>query len=144
LSSTTVVDFYLKRKPEATDRQRINVSRGATIFWGIVLFCLAILTQRGGQNVLELGLSIASVPYGGLLGVFLLGVLTRRTTQTGALIGMALAIGVNLFLYLGPRFGWMHTTVAWTWYVTIGATLTFVVGYLVSLFTPASPESANV
>lgn len=143
LSSTTVVDFYLKRKPEASDRQRIAVSRGATVFWGIVLFALAILTQRGGQRVLELGLSIASVPYGGLLGVFLLGVLTKRATQTGALIGMAVGIAVNLFLYLGPRFGWMTTPVAFTWYVTIGTTLTFVIGYLVSLITPPQ-ETANV
>jgi SSS family solute:Na+ symporter len=145
LSSTTVIDFYLKRRPDATERRRMAVSRAATIFWGVVLFGLAILTQRGGQRVLELGLSIASVPYGGLLGVFLLGVLTKRATQTGALIGMAVGIAVNLFLYLGPRFGWMTTAVAWTWYVTIGTTLTFVVGYLVSLLTPAQRERpANV
>lgn len=137
LSSTTVVDFYLKRKPEASDRQRIAVSRSATIFWGIMLFALAILTQRGGQRVLELGLSIASVPYGGLLGVFLLGVLTKRANQTGALVGIAVGIAVNLFLFLGPRYGWMKTPVAFTWYVTFGTTITFVVGYLVSLLSPA-------
>jgi len=127
LSSTTVVDFYLRRKPEATEKQRMAFSRGATIFWGIVLFSLAILTQRGGQNVLELGLSIASVPYGGLLGVFLLGVLTKRANQTGALIGMACGIAVNLFLYLAPKpqIHLMQTNVAWTWYVTIGTTPDF-------------------
>jgi SSS family solute:Na+ symporter len=143
LSSTTVVDFYLKRKPDATDKQRINISRGATVFWGLVLFSLAILTQRGGQNVLELGLSIASVPYGGLLGVFLLGVLTKRATQTGALIGMAIGIVVNLFLYLGPKYHWISTNVAWTWYVIIGTTLTFGIGYLISLVTPPQ-EPVNV
>jgi Na+/proline symporter len=109
------------------------LSRGATIFWGLVLFGLAIITQFGGQRVLELGLSIASVPYGGLLGVFLLGVLTKRANQTGALIGMACGLLVNLFLFFGPRLHLMTTVVAWTWYVTIGTTLTFVVGYLASI-----------
>ena len=136
LSSTTVVDFYLRKRPDATEKQRMAFSRGATVFWGLVLFGLAILTQRGGQNVLEMGLSIASVPYGGLLGVFLLGVLTKRANQTGALVGMACGLAVNLFLYLGPRLHLMTTVVAWTWYVTIGTTLTFVIGYLVSLLTP--------
>ena len=143
LSSTTVVDFYLKRKPNADDRTRMRISRGATVFWGLILFGLAILTQRGGQSVLELGLSIASVPYGGLLGVFLLGVLTKRANQTGALIGMAIGIVVNLFLYLGPRYHLIQTNVAWTWYVTIGTSLTFVIGYIISLLTGGNlPEKA--
>jgi SSS family transporter len=142
LSSTTVVDFYLRLVPSATDKQRIAVSRMATIVWGVVLFGLAILTQfdRKGR-VLEIGLSIASVPYGGLLGVFLLGVLTKRATQSGAIAGLVAGLAVNLFLWLGPRFGLLHTTVAWTWYVTFGTTITFIVGYLVSLMTPQQEEA---
>jgi Na+/proline symporter len=144
LSSTTVIDFYLRLRPNATDKQRMALSRGATIFWGLVLFALAIATQFGGQRVLELGLSIASVPYGGLLGVFLLGVLTKRANQTGALIGMACGLLVNLFLFFGPRLHLMTTVVAWTWYVTFGTTLTFVVGYVASIFFEKSnkPEES--
>ncbi|MCU1305468.1 MAG: hypothetical protein JWN45_163 [Acidobacteriaceae bacterium] len=144
LSSTTIIDFYLRIRPEATERQRMAMSRAATIVWGLILFGLAIVTQFGGQRVLELGLSIASVPYGGLLGVFLLGVLTKRANQTGALIGMVCGLLVNLFLFFGPRLHLMTTVVAWTWYVTIGTTLTFVVGYLASLIFSDSgdPERA--
>src|SRR5437879_13481444 len=111
-------DVFMRLQPNATDKHLIALSLGATIFWGLILFGLAIATQFGGQRVLELGLSIASVPYGGLLGVFLLGVLTKRANQTGALIGMACGIAVNLFLFLGPRLHWMATQVALTWYVT--------------------------
>jgi len=144
LSSTTVVDFYLRMRPNATEKARVGISRGATIFWGVILFFLAILTQFGGQRVLELGLSIASVPYGGLLGVFLLGVLTKRANQQGAMIGIAVGVATNLFLWLGPKFGLMDTVVAWTWYVVIGTSLTFVVGYLASLlFPPATTEGAE-
>ncbi|HUS19890.1 MAG TPA: sodium:solute symporter [Terriglobales bacterium] len=143
LSSTTVMDFYLRLRPEATEKNRMAVSRGATIFWGIILFFLAILTQFGGQRVLELGLSIASVPYGGLLGVFLLGVLTKRANQEGAIIGITVGVITNLFLWLGPKFGLMETVVAWTWYVVIGTTLTFTVGYLASLMFP-KPSAENM
>lgn len=143
LSSTTVMDFYLRLRPEATEKKRMAVSRGATIFWGVILFFLAILTQFGGQRVLELGLSIASVPYGGLLGVFLLGVLTKRANQPGAIIGITCGVLTNLFLWLGPKYGLMDTVVAWTWYVVIGTTLTFTVGYLASLLFP-KPSAENM
>jgi SSS family transporter len=142
LSSTTIIDFYLRRRPAATEQQRVTISRFATIFWGLVLLALAIVTQFGGSRVLELGLSIASVPYGGLLGVFLLGVLTRRATQAGAIIGLTCGLIANIILWQGPRFGIMHTAVAWTWYVTFGTTITFVVGYIASMFIGSPREEA--
>jgi solute:Na+ symporter, SSS family len=86
--------------------------------------------------VLETGLKIASVAYGGLLGVFLLGVLTRRATQTGAIAGMLCGLALNVYI-------WRGTHIALTWYVTIGATVTFVMGYLVSLATTQTTETLN-
>src|SRR5260370_42585 len=60
LSSTSIIDFYLRFRRDASERQRMAMSRAATIVWGLILFALAIVTQFGGQRVLELGLSIAS------------------------------------------------------------------------------------
>lgn len=125
LSSTTMMDFYLRMRPETPDQRQIFLSRVATVLWGIVLFFLGLLSRRSGK-VLETGLSIASVAYGGLLGVFLLGVLTRRATQSGAIIGMLCGLVLNVYLW-----GWTH--VPFTWYVTLGPLTTFGVGYLASL-----------
>src|SRR5579864_1470192 len=127
LSSTTMLDFYVRFRPQTTDRLRLRFSRIATIIWGLVLFGLA-LASRGRGKVLEMGLSIASVAYGGLLGVFLLGVLTRRATQTGAIVGMLCGLALNGYI-------WQGTHIAFTWYVTLGAITTFVIGYLASLVT---------
>jgi SSS family transporter len=124
LSSTTMIDFYLRRRPETSDRKRLALSRGATILWGLVLFVLGLASRYGG-NVLEKGLSIASLAYGGLLGVFLLGLLTKRATQTGAIAGMLCGLALNIYV-------WGRTHVPWTWYVTIGSLTTFAVGYLAS------------
>jgi len=125
LSSTTMIDFYLRRKPETSDSKRLALSRIATIVWGVVLFGLAMLSRQS-KTVLETGLSIASVAYGGLLGVFLLGLLTRRTKQNGAIAGMLCGLVLNIYI-------WRWTHIAWTWYVTFGSITTFVVGYLASL-----------
>jgi Na+/proline symporter len=132
LSSTTMIDFYLRFRPDTPERTRLGLSRAATIVWGIVLFGLALLSRQS-RTVLETGLSIASVAYGGLLGVFLLGLLTKRATQRGAIAGMICGLVVNTYIWR-----WSH--IAWTWYVTIGACATFAVGYLASL-TTASVET---
>jgi len=130
LASTTVMDFY---RPLAARLRRANPSPGgslklarwATVAWGVVLVAIGILARHWG-SVLEAGLSVASVVYGALLGVFLLGVLTRRVGQRAA--GAAMMAGLATMLYV--RFA---TSIAWTWYVVIGASATFLCGLLLSL-----------
>ena len=104
----------------------MRISRWATLAWGLVLLGVAILARSWG-SVLEAGLAIASVPLGALLGVFSLGVLTRRVTE-GMAIG-AMIFGLAVITYVS-----LYTNVAWTWYTVIGATLTFTSGWLASLF----------
>jgi len=127
LSSTSMVDFYLRVRPDTSDQKRMALSRMATIVWGMVLFVLALASRYGG-SVLEKGLSIASVAYGGLLGVFLLGLITKRANENGAIAGMLCGLALNIYIW-----GWASTQIAWTWYVTFGASTTFIVGYLASL-----------
>jgi len=126
LSSTTIVDFYSRFNPAASEKHRVLLSRAATVVWGVVLFALAVLARSGGK-VLEMGLSIASVAYGSLLGVFLLGVLTRRATERGAMAGMLCGFLLNLYL-------WQWSRIPFTWYVPLGSTATFLIGYGASLF----------
>ncbi|MGH9579313.1 MAG: sodium:solute symporter family transporter, partial [Terriglobales bacterium] len=131
LASTSMMDFYLRRRPEISERRRMHLSRLATLFWAVVLFALALASRRGGR-VVEVGLSIASVAYGALLGVFLLGALTRRANASGALAGMAAGLAAEFYL-------WTSTEVRWTWWVAVGTVVTFAVGYTASLLFP-SPE----
>ncbi len=152
LSSTTIVDFYLRLRPDATDKRRNFLSRVATVGWAVVLVGIAIYAvQVGGKgHVVEMGLSIASVAYGALLGVFLLGTLTRYATQAGAIVGMVVGFSLNLALYL-PKIlpvpslrigGFVLANVAFTWYVLIGAVVTFAVGSLFSVL--GSPSRRKV
>ncbi len=124
LSSTTIVDFFSRWRPDSSEAGRVRLSRFATVGWALVLFVLAIVARRGGK-VLEVGLSIASVAYGCLLGVFLLGVLTKRASERGAMVGMACGFLLNLYL-------WLFTRVPFTWYVVLGSITTFLIGYSAS------------
>jgi len=150
LSSTTVVDFYMGWRPQANDRERILVSRASTVLWALVLFAVAVYAvHTGGKgNVVEIGLSIASVAYGCLLGVFLLGTLTKYATQGGAIVGMITGFALNIALWLQKSTVYLAGVkvpkVAWTWYVLIGALVTFAVGSLASVIFRSRARKAAV
>jgi SSS family solute:Na+ symporter len=146
LSSTTMVDFYLPRHPQLDERARTRLSRMLTAAWAVVLLVLALLSRTGG-HVVEIGLSIASVTWGEMLGVFLLGTLTRRASEDGTMVGMLVGLIVNLLLWQQPGpFAAGHALalprVAFIWYVLIGAAVTSAVGYSASLLQPQRQKSA--
>jgi solute:Na+ symporter, SSS family len=122
LASATVMDFL--RLPHTS--LGVGLARRVTLLWGAILFAVALLARHWG-GVFEAGLSIASVLYGSLLGVFLLGVLVRRVGESAAMRGMA--AGLALMIYV--RF---ETSIAFTWYVPIGTAATFFTGLAASFF----------
>jgi SSS family transporter len=125
LASTTVIDFYAPIAGRTLEGPRLlRLSRWLTAAWGVVLIGIAILA-RGWGSVFTTGLTIASIVYGPMLGAFLLGRLSPRATQAGAISGIAFSlafmIGVRLF-----------TPLAWTWYVALGTVVCMAVGYVAS------------
>ena len=128
LSSSSMIDFYLAGKRELSDAQRLWLGRVFTLVWGAVLFALAFASRQSG-HVVEVGLAIASVAFGALLGVFLLGVLTKRASERGTAIGMLAGLATNIFVAT-------RTSVPWTLYVMIGTFVTMTVGYILSLALP--------
>jgi Na+/proline symporter len=130
LASTTIMDFVRPIAPKLDERSLLRLAKWATIGWGVILFSVGLLARHWG-SVLEAGLSIASVLYGALLGVFLLGVLTKRPGEWAAIIGMS--AGLLTTFALRPY-------VAYTWYVITGSLATLVVGYLSSLVLPRSSK----
>jgi SSS family transporter len=133
LASTTVMDFY---KPFAarrvgrgralpTETHYLAMARRATVLWAVILFLVGLVARHWG-SVLEAGLTIASILYGSLLGVFLLGLLTRRVQENSAIVAML----AGLLLMIAVK---RWTNIAFTWYVLIGTTATFLTGCVVSL-----------
>ncbi len=125
LSSSTMVDFYFRLRPRMDDARCLRLARLATIVWALILFVLAVLFLHRASRVVEAGLQIASIAYGALLGVFLLGVLTKRATEIGAILGMISGLVAEVYI-------WAYGHIAFTWWVAIGTCVTFAVGYVAS------------
>lgn len=134
LSSSTIMDFYARVRPQSDERTKMRLSRLATLGWALVLFGLAVIALHKAGRVVEVGLQIASVAYGALLGAFLLGTLTRRANQLGTMIGMVCGFGVELYLWLG-------TSLPWTWWVLTGSAITFGVGWSCSVLFASSSKA---
>ena len=126
LASSSVMDFYKPFvHPNADEKHYLAVSRGMILFWGGVFVAIALAVQHLQRSALELALTVASVPYGSMLGIFLLGVLTKRANAQGALTGALVALAVMIFVVA-------YSSLAWTWYVAVGTVVTFTVGWLAS------------
>jgi SSS family transporter len=125
LASTTLLDFYQPLAGRQLGELRLlSISRWLTAVWGVVLIGIAILARSWG-SVFTVGLTIASIVYGPMLGAFLLGVLTTRATGRGVTVGMAASLAVMIAVRL-------FTPLAWTWYVLAGASVCWSVGLLCS------------
>ena len=137
LASTSIMDFLRPLAQRAlhsplSDAQWLRRAKYATGLWAILLFLIG-WASTGIKSVLEAGLSIASVLYGGLLGVFLLGLLTKSVGEKSAITGMLTSLILMLSIWR-----WGH--VAYTWYVLIGTATTFLVGWLASrILFPGEP-----
>jgi len=133
LAASSVVDFRELRGPSFSDggnpERLLRLSRWMTLFWGVVLVVLGTL-QWG--PMLEAGLTIASITFGSLLGLFLLTFLLRRATASGVLIGMFMGLAAMLYIHF-------YTPLLWTWYVLAGAGITFLAGTVASSATGPVP-----
>jgi SSS family solute:Na+ symporter len=122
LAASSVLDFS-RLRGQASDGQRfLRLSRRMTLVWGLVLIGFGFV--KWGP-LLEAGLTVAAMPSGSLLGLFLLGTFDPSASARGALVGMFVGLATVLTVFI-------YTHVAFTWYVLIGAITTFLFGAIVS------------
>lgn len=134
LGTASLVDFYQRNLRTQADPERLlRISKWLTGFYGLLATALAFLMPLLG-TLIEATNKIMGMLGGPLLGVFLLGMVTKRANSQGALLG---AFVGSLLL----AFVVFNTDVSFLWYALIGCVATFVLGYLFSLATgPAHAE----
>jgi solute:Na+ symporter, SSS family len=123
LSASSVMDLNVLRGRSIDPARFLKISRRMTLVWGVVLIGFGLVKWE--HSLLETGLTVASLPFGSLLGLFLLGTLDSRANSVGSLIGMFVGLATVMTIYLDSK-------VAYTWYFMIGSCVTFVVGSFAS------------
>jgi Na+/pantothenate symporter len=101
------------------------------VTFGLILAIIAFACQPV-KNILWFAFEIMSLTGGATLGIFLLGVLTKRKaniSNAAAMIISALSMTALLLLSHGG-----YIKLAWSWLIVAGTVMTFVLGYLFSCF----------
>jgi solute:Na+ symporter, SSS family len=123
LAASSVMDLNVLRGHTIEPAKFLRISRRMTLVWGAILIVFGLVHWE--HSLLETGLAIASLPFGSLLGLFLLGTLDSGANSKGCLVGMFAGLAVVLAVYFG-------TKVAYTWNFLIGSCVTFAIGSFVS------------
>jgi SSS family solute:Na+ symporter len=136
MSTVTIVDFWRRfaRRPPAP-RTELLLARLGTVGFGALAVAGAFEAAEARATILETLVTWLGYFAGPLLGLFLLGIVTRRTEEVGALAGVGLAfVGVAVVVVAGwlPRWG-VHPL----WLAPASFVVTVVVGRLVSELRPA-------
>src|SRR6266508_2057705 len=132
LSASFVTDIYrplLAR--DRSERHYLFVSRVSVVLFGVVLGLLAHAFSSF-DRILWLAFKIAGVTFGSLLGVFLLGLVTRLRANRANVAAMVIMALVNLALLVAAETGLI--ALGWSWLVILGTVGTMV---LAPLLAPA-------
>ena len=137
LASAAAYDYWAPMVGARDDDARLlRAGRAFSLLWAVLLIVGATLFIPLSRETaaVEVALGIASLVYGGLLGAFALGVLTRRPGQAAAIIGVASGIGVVTLL---------RDQMAWPWYAVVGSTITLIVGSAIGRVAPRSEAAES-
>jgi SSS family transporter len=123
LASSTYLDLFKPtvRGRSLDERAEIRWSRIFTLLWGVLLIGGAMLFKDAKNPVVELGLKIASLTYGGLLGTFFLGLFFKKTVQADATIGFVCGLLAMVAVLTFTRIDFI-------WHTFIGSMVTVLVG----------------
>jgi SSS family solute:Na+ symporter len=144
------VDFYKKIKPQASEKHYVLVGRLATVVI-VVLGILWIPVMKGiGKVLYEYLQDVQSLLAPGIAAVFLLGVLSKRTTPTAGFTGLVvgftlgmLRLGLNIYYGDTVGSGFIYDLIVapnWLHYEIALFALVIVMMIIISFFTkPMDP-----
>ncbi|MDB5132117.1 MAG: transporter, family [Mucilaginibacter sp.] len=129
LASTSVVDIYKRViNPGASDKNYLNASRLATIFWGVICVLMALYASKVG-NLLEYVNKLGSYIYGTILGIFVVAFYFKKIN--GNAVFIAAIITEVLIVILGN-----FELVAYLWLNAIGCILVILIATVINPVVP--------
>ena len=141
-SSATVIlsDIYRRYvRREAGETESMRILYAATLVWG-VLGTAAALGMIGVKSVLEAWWKLSGIFAGGMLGLFLLGLISRRAKSPAAVTGVAIGVLVIVWMTFSPKWSLLPEVLRSPFHahmiIVVGTLTIFLAGLLVSRLWP--------
>jgi len=129
-ATAAVEDLVLPlARSEVPAARQLALTRLLTVVFGLVQIAVGIAGRWLTAPVVGAVLGIAAFTTGILLGVFFLGIFTRRVGQRAALAGLVAGLAAMSWVYFA-------TPLAWPWFALAGSAVTFAAGLAASWIWP--------
>ncbi len=104
-TATIILTDYYKRyfNKEANEKSSMKVLYSSSLIFGVLGIVIA-LSLVGVESVLDAWWGLASIFSGGMLGLFLLGYLSKRTRNIDAVIGVIVGALIIIWMSLSPLY----------------------------------------
>ena len=123
-SSSTIIltDYYQRFRKHAGNRERMLVLKLSSVGVGVAGILVAF-AFRSVQSALDAWWALASIFSGGMLGLFLLGYISRKARNFDAVLGVVCGVILVCWIVISP---FVHANLA----IVFGTLLIFLVGFL--------------
>lgn len=125
-SSSTVIltDYYQNFRRKANNREKLIVLKVSSVLVGLA-GALVAFAFMNAESALDAWWALSSIFSGGMLGLFLLGYLSRKARNIDAALGVACGLVVLCWIVLDPL---VHANLA----IVFGTLVVFLVGFITS------------
>lgn len=137
-SSATVftMDIYKKYfKKDITDKQQLFTLHIATVIFGLIGLCTG-LAMIGSKSILDVWWELSGIFAGGMLGLFLLGLVSRRTNNQEALTAVIIGVVIILWMTFSGRipekYDFLRSPLHMNMIIVVGTLSIFLAGLLLT------------
>ena len=132
------VDIYKRHwKPGINDKKQLLILRVMTVIFGMMGLAAGI-AMIGSKSVLDTWWELSGIFVGGMLGLFLLGIVSRRTSGHEALaatiIGIVVILWMTFSYLLPPEYEFLRNPLNANMVIVIGTLTIFLAGLLITSF----------
>jgi SSS family solute:Na+ symporter len=140
-TATIILSDYYKRyfKKDADEKSSMRVLHISSFITGILGIVIALLLV-GVESILDAWWSLASIFSGGMLGLFLLGYISKKAKKTDAVIGVIIGVLLITWMSLSPIYFTEGSLMAFrspfhsNLTIVFGTVTIFLVGFLLGNF----------
>ena len=149
-ASATVfsVDIYQRYfKPELNAKQMMRSLHVGTIVFGVAGM-IAGIAMIGVKSILDIWWELSGIFAGGMLGLFLLGMISRRTRNhealTATLIGIVVILWMTFSHFLPEKYEFLRNPLNLNMVIVVGTLTIFLSGILITKIRRNSMETEPV
>lgn len=139
-ASATVftVDIYKRYfNPAMDDKRQLSTLRISTFIFG-VLGLITGIAMIGSKSLLDVWWELSGIFAGGMLGLFLLGIISRRTGNheafTATMLGILVILWMTLSYLLPPQYEFLRNPLNKNMVIVIGTLTILLTGIVITNF----------